>query len=231
MVQALGRAKELGFLGPGPLWLQVSHSQGFARCLEELTGIGTSTEDPGALQPATFLDLGSGGGVPGLVLAGAWCSSRAVLLDSSLRRTRFLEEVVRDLRWLGRVEAIRARAEVAGRADRLRSSFDLVVARGFASPAVTAECAAPFLKQDGLLIVSEPPSSEGELRQTGDLEAGSREASDPKRWPAEGLGRLGLEPLCVFRGDFGYEVLRQVAPCPERFPRREGIPRKRPLYR
>jgi 16S rRNA (guanine527-N7)-methyltransferase len=164
------------------------------------------------------LDLGSGGGIPGLVLAHRWPHREAVLLDSNERRGEFLAGVVKDQGWGDRVRVVTARAEEAGRVAGLRGAFTLVVARSFGSPPVTAECAAPFLRTQGILIVSEPPveSSAGEL---------------DARWPGDGLAKVGLERLAVRRDVFGYRILRQARECPERFPRRVGIPAKRPLYR
>jgi hypothetical protein len=45
------------------------------------------------------------------------------------------------------------------------------------------------------------------------------------------LAQLGLSPVATVRGRFGYQVLEQVEPCPERFPRKAGMAAKRPLYR
>ena len=82
---------------------------------------------------------------------------------------------------------------------------------------MVAECAAPLLRPGGWLVVSEPPP-------TGPDE-------DPGgRWPAESLRQLGLEPADVVHGDFEFRTLRQIEPCPERFPRRNGVPAKRPLF-
>jgi 16S rRNA (guanine527-N7)-methyltransferase len=162
--------------------------------------------------PDRGVDLGSGGGVPGLVLALEWSTTTWVLLDASERRTEFLTDAVDELGLTGRVEVRRARAESAGRDPACRGHFDLVVARAFGSPAVTAECAAPLLRTDGVLVVSEPPAP-----------------SD--RWPAEDLALLGLEALGRSGlPDAGVQVLQQVRPCPERYPRRVGIPSKRPLW-
>ncbi len=116
---------------------------------------------------------------------------------------------------------IQDRAERAGRDPGLRGSQALVVARSFGAPAVLAECAAPFLQVGGLLVVSEPPtpgSSRGE------------QVGHPDRWPEEELGELGLAPAGFAHREFGYQRLRQAAPCPERYPRRDGMPTKRPLF-
>lgn len=195
----LERSREVGFLGPGPVADHVGHAVGFAEAVGEV--------------PGCVVDLGSGGGVPGLVLAERWGDTRFVLLDSSERRTDFLRTAVDGLGWHARVEVVRARAEVAGRDDTLRGWFDVVVSRSFGPPAVTAECAAPLLRMGGLLVVSEPP--------TGD-----------QRWPDAGAAMVGLRWDRRHQGSTGagYAVLRQGEPCPARFPRREGMPAKRPLW-
>lgn len=221
MLEALGRAREIGFLGAESLEIQVEHALGFALSAESYLGLSQDQPHSQVPLPARFLDLGSGGGLPGLVLAHRWGDAQAVLLDSSLRKTAFLEDVVVECGWADRVRVVRSRAEEAARSE-LRGQFDLVVARSFGPPPVTAECATGFLREGGILVVSEPPPRS--LARTLEPQ------SDSGRWPVEGLGRVGLEPLGLWRGEYVYEVLRQTSICPSRFPRRVGIPRKRPLY-
>lgn len=195
----LEQSREYGFLGPGPVDDHIEHALGFADVVGEA--------------PEAIVDLGSGGGVPGLVLAALWPRASFVLLDSNERRTGFLREAVTDLGWEGRVDVMRLRAEVAGREDVLRGRFPLVVARSFGAPPVAAECAAPLLRVGGRFVVSEPPSEE------------------QPRWPEDGLALLGLRlsARAEARGA-GYVLLTQHEACPERYPRREGIPGKRPLW-
>jgi len=163
--------------------------------------------------PSRVIDLGSGGGLPGLVLAMAWPKVAIALLDSSVRKTLFLARAAKDLGIESHVVVARARAEEAGRDPAWRGRADLVVARSFGLPAVTAECAAPLLMVGGRLIVSEPPEEGG------------------SRWPVEGLARLGLRPAGRIDQAFcRFQVLRQEEECPEIFPRRVGIPEKRPLF-
>ncbi len=106
---------------------------------------------------------------------------------------------------------VEARAEDAARRADLRAAFDLVVVRSFGPPAVTAECGAPFLEVGGRMVVAEPPDQE-------------------PRWPADGLAQLGLAPGRRVTEPSAFQVLEQVAPCPDRYPRRVGIPAKRPLF-
>lgn len=157
------------------------------------------------------LDLGSGGGLPGLVLAETHPDLELVLLDSAARRCRFLREAVTELDLAHRVEVVEDRAETAARRPGMRETFDVVAARSFGSPAVTAECGVGFLRLGGSLVVSEPPG------------AGNR-------WNAEALGDLGLGPgVACDHGGFGFVRLEKVR-MDERWPRRVGIPAKRPRF-
>jgi 16S rRNA (guanine527-N7)-methyltransferase len=192
----LHRARELGFLGPGPIDEQRRHAAAFASAL--------------VAEPHHAVDLGSGGGLPGLVLAVALPETRWLLVDAMARRTTFLVEAIDRLGLQARVEVCTARAEVLGR--ERRGWADLVVARGFGPPAVTAECAAPLLVPGGALVVSEPPGSLGE------------------RWRHPALGELGLSVDEVVPGPPVFARLRQDRPCPVRYPRRTGVPAKRPLW-
>jgi 16S rRNA (guanine527-N7)-methyltransferase len=199
----LERSRSLGFLGPGSLRVQAEHAAGFA------AGPGPA--------PGRFLDLGSGGGVPGLVLAGLWPDAEGVLLDASERRCAFLAEAIDHLGLAGRVQVVRARAEEAGRSAELRGSMDVVTARGFGPPPVTAECGAPFLRVGGRLVVSEPPD-------------GGADEPPASRWPAEGLATVGLAPDRAWSEPYRYRSFVAVAACPARYPRRVGVPGKRPLF-
>jgi 16S rRNA (guanine527-N7)-methyltransferase len=193
----LRRAQRLGFLGPGAVEAHIEHAGVFRE-------VDTA--------PDRALDLGSGGGVPGLILALGSPATAWTLLDAGERRARFLEEAVAELGLAERVTVLRERAERAGHGDDLRARFDLVVARAFGPPAVTAECGSPFLRPDGRLVVSEPPES-------------------GNRWDASGLDLLGLALGPRLTTDGGSaQVLEQRRPCPDRFARRPGIPAKRPLW-
>jgi 16S rRNA (guanine527-N7)-methyltransferase len=207
----LDEAREAGFLGPGPVEDHLVHAEGFAAVARGLTIDGSSP---------SILDLGSGGGLPGLVVATAWPESTLMLLEANGRRARFLRRSIRRLGLPDRVSVLQERAEVAGRDREYRAAFDGVLARSFGRPAVVAECSAPLLRVGGWLIVSEPPPEAGT--------APSGETED--RWPAEELGRFGLEPIRIVRHGASYQVLRQTELCSERFPRRDGVPAKKPLF-
>ena len=162
-----------------------------------------------------MLDLGSGGGLPGLVLATYQPELEMVLLETRQRACRFLREAVTALD-LTQVAVVEARAEDAARRPDLRELFDAVVSRSFGPPAVTAECAVGFLRPGGRLLVSEPPGNEG--RDTGD------------RWPQSGLEELGLSPLVAGGGPGASFVSMEKTRPDDRWPRRVGVPAKRPLW-
>jgi 16S rRNA (guanine527-N7)-methyltransferase len=225
----LEEAKNLGLLGPAPLELHRRHSLGFADALKEALSRCSDTEEL-AFSSARrgkglrILDLGSGAGLPGLVLSGHWPEASVSLLESSDRRCGLLEKWVSESGWNSRVDVLCGRAEELGRVDSLRGGFDAVVARLFGRPAVTAECGAPFLKLGGFLVVSDPPA---ESSTSG---TGQSQASPGSRWPVDALKLLGLELAEAITEPFHFTVLRQSQVCPDRYPRRTGIPTKRPLF-
>ncbi len=209
--EVLAEAREAGFLGPGPIEPQLRHAQGFAAIARRLTAGGPPRP--------RVVDLGSGGGLPGLVVATGWPEATVDLLEAGTRRAAFLERATSRLGLAGRVRVLHERAEVCGRQPGFRGGYDGVLARSFGRPAVVAECAAPLLKVGGWLVVSEPPRGEAPA-----------EPDEARRWPSESLGLVGLEPGEAVHEEFDYRILRQVTPCPERFPRRNGVPAKRPLF-
>jgi 16S rRNA (guanine527-N7)-methyltransferase len=216
-------AREAGFFGPGSIERHLRHAEGFITLAKAQAGDGT----------ALILDLGSGGGLPGLVLANEWPAARLVLLDANERRTQFLERAVRTCGFEERVRVVHERAEVAGRDPLYRGTFDGVVVRSFGPPSVVAECAAPLLRLGGWLIVSEPPQEAQEGSEGGVSPVTGPEgdaAQDASRWPAGGLAEFGLENIETVRNEFGYQVMRQARWCPEKYPRRNGVPAKKPLF-
>jgi 16S rRNA (guanine527-N7)-methyltransferase len=185
-----------GLLGPGAVGPHIDRS----------LDVGGILRAP----PQVALDLGSGGGLPGLPLALAWPATQWILLDGRDGRAEFLRQAVTKLGIDERVRVIAERAEIAGRGE-LRASVDVVVARSFGRPAVTAECGSPFLRREGLLIVAEPPG-------------------ENDRWPAEGLAQLGMRRGIRATEPSSVQVLVQERLCPARYPRRVGVPGKRPLF-
>src|SRR5579863_2066776 len=107
--RVLEESRALGFLGPNAIEPHFTHSLGFALCWEE--------REPNP--PIAFLDLGSGGGLPGLFLLDRW-RCRAVFTDSMVKRAKFLEEV---LAWDG---APNCGSVITGRVEETARNSDLV---------------------------------------------------------------------------------------------------------
>jgi 16S rRNA (guanine527-N7)-methyltransferase len=202
--EVLGEARRRGFLGPAPVREQIQRSLAFA----ELA----------VASPELAIDLGSGGGIPALVLASIWPASRWVLVESNERRANWLTQALALLGLAGRCRVLCERAEGIGRdgvGGALKHSAQLVTARSFAPPGPTAECAAPLLRLGGQLLVSCPPG-------TGE-----------ERWPATSLGSLGLvlEEVRAVLTPAGPVTLARLAChslCGNAFPRRAAF--KRPLF-
>jgi 16S rRNA (guanine527-N7)-methyltransferase len=151
------------------------------------------------------------------VLATARPELELTLLEARQRACRFLREAVAEL-GLTSVDVVESRAEEAARRPDLRETFDAVVSRSFGAPAVTAECAVGFLRAAGRLVVSEPPTDE-------DGVVGAA------RWPPDGLEELGFgAPVPGGGPDGSFAVLVKLR-GDDRWPRRVGLPAKRPLWR
>jgi 16S rRNA (guanine527-N7)-methyltransferase len=162
-------------------------------------------------------DLGAGAGWPGLALAAALPDARVALVESAVRRCRYLMRAA-DAGALANVEVVHARAEdwPAG-----IGAHDLVTARALAALPVLCEYAAPLLADGGVLVAWKG------LVEPAEAEAGGSAAAI-----------VGLEPVEIRAVDPYPEaerrtlhVFRKVAPTPERFPRRPGMATKRPLVR
>ena len=217
--EVLRQAQDLGFFGPGEMRRHREHAAAFVTLVRQ---------ELGAESPGWFLDLGSGGGLPGLALAEALPDIRGTLLDSQHRRSAFLERAVAELGWEDRIMVANARAEDAARDPQHRGRYGLVVARSFAGPSVTAECAVGFLSGGGRLIVSEPPIPE--VTESG---ATGADLSPATRWDPAGLAQLGFEPptpRITSGAGATVAILRTPDGPRDRWPRRPGIPSKRPLW-
>jgi 16S rRNA (guanine527-N7)-methyltransferase len=159
-------------------------------------------------------DLGSGAGVPGLPIAILRPRLHVLLADAARRKTAFLEIAVRDLA-LPNVDVIQARAEDLGRDPAHRESYDAVTARALAPLRVLAEYALPLLRIGGVAVLPKGSGAEAELRDAARAIAvlGAEAVIHPPR-------AAGCSPAVV---------LRKVSPVPPNYPRRAGVPARRPL--
>ena len=137
--EALASSQRLGMLGARPVDEVIEHARSFVDALVDVRGL--------------VVDLGSGGGVPGLVIAAARPDLELILVYRRAARTDPLQRLLGRLGWQDRVEV---RCADALDLD-LVSPADAVVARGFGAPELTARAATRLLGVGALLVVSEPP--------------------------------------------------------------------------
>jgi 16S rRNA (guanine527-N7)-methyltransferase len=164
------------------------HLDGSLAALETVRGL----EGP-------IVDVGSGGGAPGIPLAAALPEREVTLLESSRRKCAFLE------RWAGEFPNVRV---VCSRAEEQPvDTFGVAVAKALALPPVAAEWCLPLVAPGGAVVLFVGPSAERE-----------QVAAVAEQLAAE-----------VVESPPGLLVLRKVGPTPSGFPRRPGIARKRPL--
>ncbi len=169
------------------------------------------------LQGGRLVDVGTGGGLPGLVLAIAEPSLRVTLMDATRKKTAYLERVSTELGL--EVEVLHARAEDAGRGPAMRESFDLAVCRALGPWPVVLELTLPFCKTGGVLFGQRGSDASSEAT----AHAGAASLLGGRVVGVEQVGaEAGLEHRHVI-------VVEKVESTPVRYPRKAGIPAKRPL--
>jgi 16S rRNA (guanine527-N7)-methyltransferase len=181
--------------------------------------------------PARIIDVGSGAGFPALPLAIAlprhrlWLDAEAgpapppevVAVESVGKKCAFMREAAGALGLVGRFRAEARRAEEAGRDPALRERFPLATARALAPLRVLVELTLPFVEPGGALVAWKGPKAAEEVAAA---EHAIREL---------GGGEPELIPSTVPGRDLVFVRVPKLRPTPERYPRRVGVPKKRPL--
>lgn len=168
--------------------------------------------------PLRLIDIGTGGGLPGLPLAIALPEIDFTLLDATGKKVTFLNEVIRDLE-LGNAVALHGRAEEIGHLPAYRGQFDFATARAVASLATLFELALPLLKVSGQGFFPKSAAIEGELEEA------------ERAAPILG-GHIASAELLPFSTDEQVTrlvILAKIAQTSSRFPRRAGVPVREPL--
>ncbi|GAW93654.1 16S rRNA (guanine(527)-N(7))-methyltransferase RsmG [Calderihabitans maritimus] len=167
---------------------------------------------------AKVVDVGTGAGFPGIPLKIWEPRLFLVLVDASKKRITFLQAVINQLE-LEEVKAVHARAEDLGQERGFREEFDTAVARAVAPLNVLAEYCLPLVRLNGVFLALKGPEGEIELKQ-------AETALEELGGKVEKVERCILPRM---REKRTLIVVRKVLKTPEKFPRRAGIPAKRPL--
>lgn len=141
----LRESQRSGFLGDRAVDEVIAHARIFSQALAARRG-------------QAVIDLGAGGGVPGLVIAFDRPDVHVTLVDRRAKRTDFLERMVQRQGWMGRVAV--CCVDAVPYAEQHREAFDAVVARGFGPPAATLSIARRLVRPDGRIVISEPPAGD-----------------------------------------------------------------------
>jgi 16S rRNA (guanine527-N7)-methyltransferase len=164
------------------------------------------------------IDVGTGAGFPGIPLKIYFPQLQLTLLDSLQKRTEFLKKVVTELEMFD-VEILHGRAEDYGRNDLYRELFDLALSRAVAELRVLNEFCLPFVKVGGHFIAMKGPK----IAEERDAAVRATEV-------------LGGKEDAVYQIELPYTqtkhflyVVKKITHTPEIYPRRAGIPGKRPL--
>ena len=169
------------------------------------------------IEKKKILDVGTGAGFPGMVLAILNQDEEFVLLDSLRKRVDFLKLVIDQLQ-LKNVEAIHGRAEVYGRNVNYRNQFDFVLSRAVAELPVLMEYCIPFVKKDGFFVSYKGMKQEEEVNQSTNAFQELTAQFDH------------LEQFELRESEMRYLLyIKNNCETNEKYPRREGKPKKKPL--
>jgi 16S rRNA (guanine527-N7)-methyltransferase len=169
--------------------------------------------------PSRLIDIGSGAGFPGVPLKIACPGIDLTLVESVNKKAAFLHHLVDRLK-LDRLEVVAGRAETLAHDERYREQFDIAICRAVAGLATLAELSLPFCAVGGRFIAMKKGG-------IGDEVASSEKAIDMLGGKLAGVRPVELDE---FGGDErSLVIIDKLSPTSDKYPRRPGIPRKRPL--
>jgi len=168
LIDVLQRAQRLGSLGDRPVEEVIAHARLFLPALAGVTG--------------PVADIGSGAGVPGLIIALDRPDLAVTLIDRRATRMDEVRRAVQALGWEERVSVVTADVKDLSRDSQHAFGYEAVVSRGFGPPDTTVRLARGLIQIGGRLVVTEPPKP------------------DPNRWPLNLLQSLGLSQPQYLQG-------------------------------
>jgi 16S rRNA (guanine527-N7)-methyltransferase len=184
--------------------------------LDSLTVMGALKESAG--NSFRLIDVGTGAGVPGIPLKILRPEIRLVLLDATAKKAQFLQHIIGRL-GLGGVEIVVGRAEEVAHQAQYREQFEVVLSRAVAGLPALVELTLPFCAVGGRFIA----------QKKGDIEEEVKRADPAIDWLGGKLVGVEKIDLPEFADERQLVIIDKVSPTPEKYPRRPGIPAKRPL--
>lgn len=182
--------------------------------LDSLTPISTNLFEG----KKKIIDVGTGGGFPGLPLKIYNNNLDVTLLDSLNKRIKFLDDLIEKLE-LDKIIAIHGRAEELSRTKEYREIYDICISRAVASLDTLSEYCLPFVKVGGHFISMKGPDIEDELKE-------SKNAINTL-----GGKLVNAEIIRIPKSDIEHSliVIEKIKQTPTKYPRGGGKPRKKPL--
>ncbi|MDA0232861.1 MAG: 16S rRNA (guanine(527)-N(7))-methyltransferase RsmG [Chloroflexi bacterium] len=166
------------------------------------------------------LDVGTGAGIPGLVLKLAVPGMNLTLIEASRKKSAFVQEVVTDL-GLGDTLVVTGRAEEVGRDRKHRETYDLVMSRGVARLAELAELTLPFAAVGGVVVAAKGQGVETELEESAAAaELMGAAPGIAATVSAPGTGAISPDTMVYWM---------KIGHTPAEYPRRNGVPHSRPI--
>lgn len=173
---------------------------------------------PEFAEAGKIIDVGTGGGFPGIPLALAAPDKEFVLMDSLNKRLKIIDELCSQI-GIGNVTTVHARAEELAKNKAHREQYDLCVSRAVANMAVLAEYCLPFIKVGGYLMAYKGPDAEHEIEE-------ARKALYLLGGQVEEVRQGNLKEFGI---DHKVVIIKKVKNTPSKYPRKAGTPAKEPL--
>lgn len=184
--------------------------------LDSLTVLRVVPEPPGG--NLRLIDVGTGAGFPGIPLKIVLPEARLVLLEATAKKARFLHHIV-TLLGLENVEIVVGRAEEVAHRAPYRERFDLALSRAVAELPALVELVLPFCAVGGRFIAQKKGDIEDEVARAG-------RAIHRMGGKLAGVEKIDLPGVT---GERHLVIVDKVSPTPENYPRRPGLPAKRPV--
>ncbi|EQB86495.1 hypothetical protein M918_13970 [Clostridium sp. BL8] len=165
-----------------------------------------------------IIDIGTGGGFPGIPMKIINPTSKIVLLDSLNKRINFLNEVIRELN-LENIETIHGRAEDFAKEVKYRRKFDAAVSRAVANLAVLSEFCLPYVKVGGYFVAMKGPAIDEEMKD-------AKNAIKLLGGEVEKILKVDIEGSDL---NHNLVVIRKIKETPKKYPRKAGMVTKNPL--